>query len=211
MRPIVDVKAWIGIFLVSLALSACGTSKSTPSPGTEDGSASGTAAGAVGGALSGSGSGGTLAFLLPRKENTLYSLLQREFELIPSAFASGSCPTFATTGSGCTASGSSLWLSYPTCSFGSSAASWTGTQTLVMSSGSAACGTFPNPGSGTLSRQFVTGSSGAAATTPGTATQISSLVRLRSLITPPALPTSAILTETRSLLWVLSIVDMDPR
>ena len=53
-------------------------------------------------------------------------------------------------------------LIYQDCNFAGSMGIWKGKQQLTMSSGSASCGTFPNPGaSGSLYRQFVD-STGAA-------------------------------------------------
>jgi hypothetical protein len=51
-----------------------------------------------------------------------------------------------------------MWLDYDSCNFTKSGTTWSGTQAIIMSSGAAACGTFPNPGAnGNLIRQFVHG------------------------------------------------------
>ena len=146
--------------LASGLLLAQGCSKTTAGGAIlEDDSASGAVASAIGGALSSSGSTGTMALLKtkPFLNQTITSAMS---SMIPSAFAANACPTFATTGAGCMASTTNQWLSYSACSFGNSSATWNGTQLLKMSSGTAACGTFPNPGaSGTLLRQFVAGAS----------------------------------------------------
>jgi hypothetical protein len=157
-------------FLVAAALQlqACGKD-SASSSADEDNSASGAVASAIGGALSGTSGNGTQAFFHSGAKPSFTSRLAKAtFDFVPDALAATSCPTFLTaSGNGCTASASSLWLTYASCSFGGSA-SWSGTQALIMSGGSAACGTFPNPGaSGTLTRQFVTASGGY---TPGSAT-----------------------------------------
>lgn len=142
-----------------LTLMACAQSGSggttTGNPLVEDTSASGAVAGAIGGALSGSASGGA-----------------NEMKMMTASDVSamgGVCPTFATTGTGCATSGGTMWLTYNACKFSGSTASFTGVQSLIMSSGTAACGTFPHPGvNSTLKRQYVASS---GSTTP------SSLVR----------------------------------
>jgi hypothetical protein len=48
-----------------------------------------------------------------------------------------------------------MWLSYNNCTY-TGRVEWSGVQSLSMSSGTASCGTFPNPGAnGTLYRQYV--------------------------------------------------------
>ena len=50
-----------------------------------------------------------------------------------------------------------MWLTYADCSFGTSQANWDAVQAFVMSTGSASCGTFPNPGANaTLTLQYET-------------------------------------------------------
>jgi len=150
--------------MVSLTtLVNCGKNSSTDVGSVSaDTSSSGLVAGAVGGALSDSSSSGTQAFYKKfSAKPTLTAEAQRLFALMPEANASSLCPTFHTTGTGCAASGSTMDLSYSDCTFTGNA-SWNGEQALTMSSGTAACGSFPNPGAnGTLLRQFVT-SGGAA-------------------------------------------------
>lgn len=157
--------------LASGLLLAQGCSKTTAGGAIlEDDSASGAVASAIGGALSSSNSSGTVA-MKKAAPFLNQSITNAVSNLVPSAFATNACPTFATTGASCTASTSNQWLSYSACSFGNSSATWSGTQLLKMSSGTAACGTFPNPGaSGTLLRQFV---AGASSSTPATATRTS--------------------------------------
>jgi hypothetical protein len=150
---------------LTLTLAGCGGGTSTGNPAIEDSSSSGVAASSIGGALSGSNSGGSLASISPLTQPTLLASVCHALDFLPEALASGTCPTFKTAqGSGCTAAGGTLWLSYGSCSFGSSSALWNGTQALIMSSGSANCGSFPHPGaSNNLVRQFV---SAASSTTP---------------------------------------------
>ena len=164
-------KIWIPSLILSglVLTSACGKTSSVTSA-AEDTSASGAAASALGGALSSSNSGGSVAMF--QKKGMLNQCTDVLASLLPSALAANSCPTFRTAGAGCTASTTNLWLSYSACSFGASAAVWNGTQLIQMSSGTAVCGTFPNPGvSGTLTRQFVTAVN---ATTPGSVTRTNS-------------------------------------
>ena len=139
----------ICIFLV---LSGCAkTSSSTDTSVSDDVSSSGMVVSALGGALSSSNSTGSIVSNLKLQKKA-----SPHFDFFPSAFASTSCPTFATAGSGCAVSGASMWLTYSSCSFGSSTATWSGTQLLKMSTGSATCGSFPSPGaSQNLIRQFV--------------------------------------------------------
>lgn len=143
---------------ISLLVLSAGCGKQSASDASEDDSASGAVASAVGASLSNSSSNGTQAVVFESASGAATT----------SAATAAICPTFKTTaGSTCSAAGSTLWLNYSACSFGGSA-SWNGTQALIASSGSAACGTFPNPGaSGNLVRQFVASS---GSTTPGKAT-----------------------------------------
>lgn len=152
-----------------IAFTSCqstgGTLNSSPVfSGIEDLSVSGSAAAAMGGALSGSSNGGTLAQKL--KSPSLFENL---------AYASGvACPTFkSSAGSGCAASGSTMWLSFSDCSFGSSGATWLGTMALTFGQGAssvnASCGSLPVPASYAspyMVRQFVQSSSGAGSTLP---------------------------------------------
>jgi hypothetical protein len=155
-----------------MALCGCTSNSSSP-PVVEDTSASGAAGQAAGGALSGSEANGTLA-KLGTSPSVLFAALSGLGNLIPNAWASSACPTFKTaSGSGCTDSGTTMWLDYSDCSFGSSAATWSGVQAITRISGAAVtCGTFPTPASsGTLLRQYVTSVSG---NTPGSVTITSS-------------------------------------
>ena len=157
----------ISSLIALITLASCGKSASTTatSSASEDTSTSGTAAVTVTSALSSSSSSGTQS--LSMNKSSTFNLMDY---LIPKALASTACPTFATTSTGCTTSGGNMWLTYSSCSIGSSAAVWTGVQQLSMSTGSAACGTFPNPGaSATLSRQYVTA---ASSSYPAAATRV---------------------------------------
>jgi hypothetical protein len=81
-----------------------------------------------------------------------------EFSLWPKAWAAALCPTFQSTGLTCNAIGGVMQLSYNDCTFPNSSVIWLGRQALVMSSGTATCGTFPYPGaSKSLMRQYVNG------------------------------------------------------
>lgn len=148
--------------ILLLALPAGCSLKSTSgttsgNPLVEDSSASGAVAGLIGGALSQSSASAVQARTDPGRSRLPW--------ILPEAIAAGFCPTFATAaGTTCTATGSTIWLRYLACSFAASNAQWTGNLSLAMSSGSASCGTFPNPGaSGSLYLQFV---SGFGSTTP---------------------------------------------
>jgi hypothetical protein len=161
------------LLLSAFSVVSCGGGTGTGNPElTEDTSASGAAAGAAGNALSNSGSSGTLAmidFKAPGAKETFWAKTRSTLDFLPEALAANFCPTYASaSGGGCTASSHTMWLSYSDCNFENSESSWHGTQALIMSAGSASCGTFPNPGSSqTLSRQFV---AGAGSTTPLIAT-----------------------------------------
>lgn len=153
------------LFAVSVFIStSCSkiASTSTTTAPTEDTSTSGSVASSVGGALSSSDSGGTVALNLDIKSKHFLDYI------IPSAMASA-CPSAKAGGAGCLAGGNTIWLTYSGCSYGSSPATWTGTEALTRSAGATTCGTFPAaPASGTLIRQIVTG---ASSTTPSTATR----------------------------------------
>ena len=161
----------IGILCAALCLVHCGAGSSTAS--VQDSSVSGVAASSAGGALSASSANGTL---LAISKN---SVLRRGFFLISSAYAAitPTCPTFGTTGTGCSTSGNSLFLTYSDCSYFGSAATLSGYQALTRGSGGVAtCGNFPLPAAnGTFTRQIVEGASGASSTTPGTLTLVTSV------------------------------------
>jgi hypothetical protein len=166
------------LVLSSLAflMSGCGggTSVGNPASPVEDSSTSGVAAEAAGGAVSASASAGTLAFnSLPAPSNSWLYAARASLNPFPSAFAAGVCPTFkSSAAAGCDATGDTMWLPYADCSFGGSTATWSGTQSLIMSSGSAACGSFPYPGANqTLIRQY---SAASGSTAPGAVTITSS-------------------------------------
>jgi len=151
----------VSLFLFTILLStSCSKVDSTSSTSStvEDTSTSGVAGAAAGGALSSSSSGGTIAM------NSKFRFPNPFGFLISSALATNACPTYRTTGSGCTATSSTMWLTDASCNYGESSVSWAGTQALIRSTGSATCGTFPGPvDSGTLIRQMV---SSASSTSP---------------------------------------------
>ncbi len=159
----------IGLALMaSIVLVGCGGT-STGNPDSEDISTTGSAISAAGGALSSSGSGGTMAsYKRPAAKGNFFEALAG-VQFIPAAFASSICPNFKTAqGAGCSAAGSDLWFSYNDCVFGSSTATWKGNLNFELSSGSAACGSFPSTiSNGYFYRQFVTS---AGVTTPSSAT-----------------------------------------
>jgi hypothetical protein len=116
----------VRILLVMLAISASACkskSSDSTSSAAEDTSASSAAAGSVGAALAASDQSGSLA-LAPADSG-----LQRFWnQFIPRAFASVACPTVLTAnGSGCTNNGNAVDLTYSSCSFGTSTATWSGT------------------------------------------------------------------------------------
>ncbi len=163
----VNMTSVMGLLVATLVLGACG--KKADESGVSasaDESASGAAASAVGGALSGTSSSGSLAIYKMREQDPVHGFwmtMAKVMEPQP-AMASSLCPTFATTGAGCAASGGSMWLTYSGCTF-QGYASWTGVQKITKSSGAAVCGSFPSaPASGTLYRQFVSTS---GSNTPG--------------------------------------------
>jgi len=121
----------------ALLLQSCSSNAATSI--ADDNSASGAIAGVLGGAVSGSSATGTQEHLVP----------------ISALVSHASCPTMKTAnGSGCTQSGSIFTMTYADCSFGSAAATWTGSQVVTLASGSASCGTFPTT---TFTRTFGAG------------------------------------------------------
>lgn len=164
------MKLVLSILMIGLVVSACAkktNDTNETSSASADESASGAAASAVGGALSGTSASGSLAIYKMQQQDPVHGFWMMVAKAIEpkQAMASTLCPTFATTGSGCSASGSSMWLSYNDCTF-QGYATWTGVQKITKSSGTATCGSFPTPpASGTLYRQFVTAS---GSNTPGT-------------------------------------------
>ncbi|MGZ3725782.1 MAG: hypothetical protein ACXWQQ_08270, partial [Pseudobdellovibrio sp.] len=130
---------------------------------TEDSSTSGVAASSIGGAIAASDSSGNVALNKSLLQKPLWSMI------LQSAQASGTaCPKIVTTaGSGCTNAGSDVDLTYSSCSFGSSAATWSGLLEVSLSGGGTiTCGTFPSPVSANIQRQFVS-----SHTVPGSATR----------------------------------------
>ena len=156
----------LSLALLMITLSACsgggvgGSSDggtTAGNPFTEDNSTSGSVAGAVGGALSGTSSGGTLASFKHRQHLDSISLALQSLGLNPQAQASNPCPSFLTApGVLCSTSGGQMELIYNNCQFAGSQAQWSGALALIKSTGTATCGTFPNPGNNaTLTRQYV--------------------------------------------------------
>jgi hypothetical protein len=161
-----NLKSVMSLFVMTMILGACGKqAEDGLSSSSVDDSASGAAASAVGGALSGTSASGSLAIYKMREQDPVHGFWMMVAKAVePAAMASSLCPTFATTGAGCSASGSSLWLTYSGCTF-QGYSQWTGVQKITKSSGSATCGSFPTPpANGTLYRQFVTAS---GSNTPG--------------------------------------------
>ncbi len=150
--------------------SGNGTSTGNPDTATQDTSASAVVAEVVGGALGASSSTGTLTLndAIHAKQDPVFSLW-RELSVIPQAMASVVCPSFKSAqNAGCDAGGSSLWIMLSNCVRGSGTTEWNGTEAMTMSSGAAACQSFPNPGaSGALYTQIVQGD---RSTSPGTIT-----------------------------------------
>lgn len=152
-----------------LAFISCNkkSTDDTTTTASEDSSTSGAAASSVGGAIAGSDTNGKMAWYSPElsPSSPLISAL------LPSAFAATTCPKITTAnGSGCTNASNAVDLTFSSCSHGTSAATWSGTLEVSLSSGTAiSCGTFPSPGSGvSIRRQFVS-----SAGVPGTATRTS--------------------------------------
>lgn len=148
-----------GVFLISCSSSNGGTT--TGNPLVADTSPSGAVAGALGGAMSNTSSGGSVTLdLMPRNYSSSIAT-QDDVSTM-----SLTCPTYASTNAYCADSSSSMWLTYDSCKFSGSSVIWDGFQSLTMSTGTAACGTFPNPGAnGVLYRQYVSAS---GSTTPST-------------------------------------------
>lgn len=120
----------------------------------EDASASGAAAISMGSALAGSSSSSSQVARRSTDPDWVAEL-KAALSPLPRAMAASLCPTFATTSADCSANGGTLWLRYQACSF-LGAGEWNGVKALRSSSGSASCGSFPNPGAnGSLVRQFV--------------------------------------------------------
>jgi hypothetical protein len=142
-------------FAVMTACTNTTTTNATPTPTpvpsvSEDSSASGFASAAVGGTLNlfANGSSPTLGYMTPQKMPIFLRLFGE-----PSATAGNACPTFMTaSGSGCTNTSSTVvTTTYANCTFGTTAATWSGSdafnyQGTVGTTGTAAtltCGTYP--------------------------------------------------------------------
>jgi hypothetical protein len=157
------------LILSALTLTNCGKSNTSSAGASADSSTSGVAAGAVGGALTNSGANGTQARMSYAMPPTLMASIRSSLNPLPTASADSAlfCPTFKTSGSGCSASGADMWLTYNACTF-SGRAEWNGVQQITMSSGAATCGQFPKPAANqNLYRQYV---QAANASTPGQVT-----------------------------------------
>lgn len=165
-----NTKLFFLFTLAALGLSGCSGPSTTNSNSNaaEDSSASGAAASSVGGAINNSSGNGTVSSL----DHRFYI---HPF-LIQVANASTACPTLKSTNSSgantCSSTSNVATLHYSSCSFGGSAATWTGFMEVSFSgSTTLSCGTFPTPTTDTMLRQFVASSGGAA----GTATRTSAL------------------------------------
>ena len=158
MKTKADLLMVLVLITTTPLLTNCGLSTSNPNDTTSSAaavSASEVAAGAVGGALSDSSANGTQASMSFKTQRSFFTSLKSAINPLPNAMAEAICPTARQPENACLASGSSMFLTYDSCTF-AGAAAWTGVQSLTMSSGSASCGTFPNPGAnGTLYRQYV--------------------------------------------------------
>ena len=158
------------IILAPLFFTSCKKSDSTSSGSSDDSSSGGLVAGSIGGALASSDTNGTVAF---NNEVNEYSKSLMSVVVQP-AMAASACPKVTTTaGSGCTQAGSSADLTYASCGFGSSAATYSGILEVSLSaSGTVTCGTFPNTATlannQSIQRQMV-----ASAGVAGTATRTS--------------------------------------
>ncbi len=162
LRKITFARWVLGVCLLTvgcLSIQGCNSSSTST---TEDSSASGSVASLLGGTYNTSESSGTVTL---REEFFKHSTFSAFLDLfnpsIRNAMATILCPTFQTaSGSGtgsCSVVSSTMTLDYGTgCQFSNSGATWTGSQTLTVSTGSPTCGTFPAAGSytGTLTRLF---------------------------------------------------------
>ncbi len=138
-----------GLFTAAVYLGSCGTNT------TEDSSVAGIASASVGAALSSTAASGTQSFHVPEIRSG-FDLL----DWVPDVYASGICPTLATTSSpGCVSGTNSAALTYSSCSFGTSSATWSGV--LEVAGTGVVCGSFPTA---TVTRQFVVAAGGAAHT-----------------------------------------------
>ena len=152
------------ILLATVTILSCGKLPDTAvTAAAEDTSASGAAASSIGGSLSSSSSTGTVATF--DRKGSVWNLAQ------PTAFAANVCPSLkSANGAGCTNGTNAVDIAYATCSFGTSLATWSGTQEITLNpAGAVSCGTFPIPGNSTIQRQFVStpGVAGSASrTTP---------------------------------------------
>jgi hypothetical protein len=154
----------IGLMLVSTTLLNCSKKAADLDSISADESSTGVVASSLGGALSDSSASGTQALYKFSLPNSNIAALENLLSPMPKAHAKSLCPTFrSAAGSGCSVSGGNMWLSYSDCTFTGNA-DWNGIQQISMSTGSATCGTFPNPGAnGTLYRQFVQAAGASAA------------------------------------------------
>lgn len=147
--------------LTTFSLISCkkNTADTASGTATEDSSSTGVIVSAIGGAISNSDSNGTTAFYETKfqtPEQKIWNLLLTK----ANASTSASCPTIKTAnGAGCSNVSNDVNLTYNNCSFGLSAATWSGTHQISLSTGAqVSCGTFPNLSSfnGAIQRQFVT-------------------------------------------------------
>lgn len=158
MKPLVLIFS----FLLLAGCNANNGGTTGGNPYSEDTSASGAVAQAIGGSLSNTSSSGLQAFYKANPQRSPVKKYQLDFSIMPKAWASGFCPTFASiSASLCSVSGSTMVLDYDYCNYPASAVVFKGKQAFTMSAGTPACGSFPNPGaSASLYRQFVSNAAG---------------------------------------------------
>jgi hypothetical protein len=125
----------------------------------------------VGGANSSSTGSGSLGFHVPARlrGNRLLDALRAGFS-VPEALAAVVCPTIGGSAAGCSVGGTgnlTLTMTYGSgCSFGSSAATWTGAQLITFSTGTPSCSSFPTGFTGTVQRTFAAVVSGSGSNAP---------------------------------------------
>ena len=129
----------------SVALSLAVACANTDSSSSSIESVSEVASSVVAGAVNSTSSNGTVALNEAPLKPSFLKQLENAFTLVPIANAGIACPTVLTTGSGCSASGNVITLTYPSgCSIGGAAAKWSGGVTITGDNGATlACGTFP--------------------------------------------------------------------
>ena len=160
--------------LFSLLNSGCGGGQDA---GTgEDTSTSGNVAAVLGGAVNNASITGTHSWwqedAVPQSR---WAGLFRELTLLSPAVAGGTCPTVVSGSSNCSAAGTSETLTYSSCTFQTGGATWNGSQLIMVSPGSVACGVFPAAGTYTGSYQRTFGASTTRAAGTGTVASLDTL------------------------------------